>query len=256
MIYGDDWKQVGPISGENDLLPITIHGSINGSFKLLIPSQNIRIYQNADHTGLLGPKSPNFNGNQNTTVYVEGIKAGKDLTIQLLQYDANNKFVKVAATLPLDVFSWTGPLYVPDYAKYTYVASGIPNTANWVHWEGDGAQDVESGGTGPTREATFFWGEGARMGYAGLQLSGNYEWDLDVNIVHVKVETPDNAFQKIPLAATDAHPGAKRRRKSEAHAFCHAPQRRSRAGSSSTPKLRSSARTGSRATNFITVGFI
>ena len=76
-------------------------------------------------------------------------------------------------------------LNVPGYTAYSYTADGsFPTGSKWGAANGG---SVKSGST--ATQATILWDQGPVVGKAVYEVSSDYVWDLEVNVVQIKVAT-------------------------------------------------------------------
>lgn len=183
-----DHTQSGAIPGENDLLPIVLRKvKRGGTFRLEIPN-HLRVWKNANRTDQV-TATTDINANVETTLYVEGIsKATGDLKVN---WTLGGQSINNGDQLKVTAFQWSGPLNVPGYSIYNYKGEGALGTSKWVT-PSDGT--IKTGAN--TSDVTILWGEGAVVGKAVYEVNDKYTWDLEVNVVQVKVESPSsgNAF--------------------------------------------------------------
>jgi hypothetical protein len=108
-------------------------------------------------------------------------------------------------TVRVTVFNRLGPLNVPEYGTYRYTATGAPPGAQWI--EPAGGTVVQK--RNPS-DVDIQWGGGPVVAKAVYQVNDNYVWDLEVNVVQVVVQNPDQgpAFQ--PGNVIDTSPGAQK----------------------------------------------
>lgn len=178
--YGEDWRQNGQVTGENDLLPIIIRAINAPNATVSLTGAGFNIYRNDDRTNPVQLGQAFAAPQQDLTLYVEAtnIKA-KELTLWV-----NGKPTK--QTLSLTPFQWVGPLNVPQYGTYNYTVAQAPQGAKWLDPDGG----VVEAGAG-TSAMDIFWIAGAHVGKAVFQAHGDYIWDLEVNVVEVIVGPPD-----------------------------------------------------------------
>ncbi|HEX5243848.1 MAG TPA: hypothetical protein VFW23_11350, partial [Tepidisphaeraceae bacterium] len=191
----------GPIAGEDETLALVVHtgdlGTVPpGSFKLTIPSF-LRVYQNADRSGLISTNSSiAVTHDGDMLLYVEGITGGTG-TISLLVPGSNVPLFKLKVT----AFNWTGALNVPQNAAYEYKvtnptrnATNNPDGGKWltpVH----GTQTLHgiNGQQGTNNsDVDIQWGTGPAVGEAIYEASPDFIWSLGVNIVKVTISNPTN----------------------------------------------------------------
>jgi len=180
-----DKDQSGSITGESDLLPIKLHKVdpvVTGSkYTLDIPTQ-VKIWQNSDRSGAV-TGTTEFDANVDTTLYVEGITAGSG-NIKINWKDGTTT-LDDCDEIKVTVFDWLGPLNVPDYSIHQYTASGALGSSQWTT-PVNGTIKTGSG----TSDITILWNGGPVIGKAVYQVNANYLWDLEVNVVEVKIENP------------------------------------------------------------------
>jgi hypothetical protein len=199
--YGADREQKPPavVTGENDLLPIIVGKTDNGAaVKVQYSVSKIRLYRQAEGRKELMPSGTEVPTDVELPLYVEGVSPGVT-SIQLVQGDKD----KPVATLKVTVFAWVGPLNVPQFGTFKYSATGV-NGGKWL--------DPHHGaivGDGTKPSVSVKWKNGADIGKVIYQANANYVWDLEVNIVEVKVETPPlPPGQTTPFARGTVQQGA------------------------------------------------
>jgi hypothetical protein len=190
-----DSSQTTQVVGEDDLLPLMVRKidpvATGGRFKLDIPG-NVKIWENADHTGpiLAGDE---LDATQDHTLYVEGIAPGEGF-IGLTWFTGQTTIPNVDK-VKVTVFSWAGVQNVPGYSKHRYLATGALETSKWLTpVQGEIKQPEPVNGVQPPdtpSDVQILWTEGPSIGKAVYQVNANYIWDLEVNVVQVKVEAPD-----------------------------------------------------------------
>ena len=192
---GADKDQNGAIAGETDLLPVKLRkmgpAALGGEYKLDIPS-HLKVWRNADRSDEITSTTA-IDAKVDTTVYVEGItKAAGELKLNW----SNGTHAKAASdVIKITAFEWSGPLNVPGYSIYNYKAAGALADSKWLT-PGDGTIKTGAG----TSDVTILWGEGAVVGKAIYEVNDKYTWDLEVNVVRVKIGTKNSLAYK-------THPG-------------------------------------------------
>ncbi|HJW30325.1 MAG TPA: hypothetical protein VJ508_13930 [Saprospiraceae bacterium] len=190
-----DKDQTGPIVGESDLLPIILHKvnpAISGSkYTLVIPGQ-VRIWQKSDRSGAVS-ETTEFDANADTTLFVEGVTVGSGSV--KINWKSGTTTLNGSDEVKVTVFNWLGPLNVPGYAIYRYTASGALGTSKWIT---PGSGTIKT--AADTSDVTILWAEGPVVGKAVYQVNGDYVWDLEVNVVQVKMKQTGNS------AAYDSSP--------------------------------------------------
>lgn len=184
-----DKDQSGAIIGESDLLPFILHQmepTISGSKYTLDIPNNVKIWQNIDRSGAVSALTE-FDATVDTTLYIEGITNTSgairmNCTIDSTTITACDEFL-------ITVFEWLGPLNVPDYSIHRYTSVGALVSSHWTA-PNNGSIITGSG----TSDITILWDSGPVVGKSIYQINSDYVWDLEVNIVEVKVETPPSAF--------------------------------------------------------------
>ncbi len=182
--YNDtpDFQQNGPVVGEDHLLPIVLHqitGDDPGNYVLDIPS-NVRVWTNSDRSGPVSPDTE-ISAAADTTLYVEGVEQGSGTLVA--NWSNETKSVNDADELKITTFSWSGPLDVPGDAVYTYTASGALPGSGWI----DSPNTVIMTGLASST-ATIRWDDGPEVGHATCWVNDSYRWDMDVNVVEVKLK--------------------------------------------------------------------
>jgi hypothetical protein len=186
-----DKDQSGSITGESDLLPIKLHKvdpAVTGSkYTLDIPTQ-VKIWQNSDRSVAV-TATTEFDANADTTLYVEGITVGSG-NIKINWKDGTTT-LDDCDEIKVTVYNWIGPLNVPGYAIYQYKANGALGTSKWIT---PGSGTIKTGAN--SSDITILWNAGPVVGTAIYQVNADYLWDLEVNVVEVKIEAPTsgNAF--------------------------------------------------------------
>ncbi len=184
---GSDKDQTGAITGENDLIPIYLKKlpQLTGAkFLLDIPSK-VKVWKNSNRQDE-ATATTEFDASVNTTVYAEGVSKGSDLLKLTLRHGGQDK--TNIARLKLTVFELKGVLNVPGYTAYSYTADGSLPTGS--KWGTPTSGTVKSGST--ATQATIFWDQGPVVGKAVYELSSDYVWDLEVNVVQVKIKQTGN----------------------------------------------------------------
>ncbi|MGH9898444.1 MAG: IPT/TIG domain-containing protein, partial [Pyrinomonadaceae bacterium] len=189
VLNSPDVQQSGPVTGEDDLLPIVIHAiqpsEIGGSYTLSIP-QGMKIWRNSNHSES-ADGTTQFAANAETTLFVEGITKGSG--ILSVNWTGSNQTISDCDRVKVNVFIWLGPVNVPGFSVHTYLAGGALPTSKWV----DSSTGVIKTGAG-TSAASIFWSEGPDStginGRAVYEVNANYVWDLEVNVVGIKIENP------------------------------------------------------------------
>jgi len=188
----EDFKQSGAIQGENDLLPIVLKRIKRGGvFRLTFPS-HLKVWKNADRSSSV-TSSTDIDANVESTVYVEGVSKG---TGELkLHWKLGEQKLLNGDQIKITAFKWSGPLNVPGYSAYSYKAENALPTSKWVTPSGG---TIKSGAN--TSEVDILWGEGAVVGKAIYQVNDKYTWDLEVNVVRVKLGTVNRiTYQPDPI---------------------------------------------------------
>ena len=224
-----DYQQTGAIAGENDLVPIVLRPAdpvtVGGIYYLNI-SGGVRVWENPDRTGevhpWLDPNESSFDATVETTLYVEGVsEGGGSITLVWDNQPLGHNWF--ADTVNFKVFRWCGPLNVPDYSIHEYTAwgtywtdssGGVGGDGEWLPPVGGNVATIP-GVTNPedhwmSSEAQpdkifIHWQGGPQIGKAVYQAHPDYVWDLDVNVVEIRVENPDSdpAWQSNPAMPED-----------------------------------------------------
>lgn len=184
---GSDKDQTGSITGENDLLPIYLKKlpQLTGAkFLLDIPSK-IKVWKNSNRHDEVLPTTE-LDASVDTTVYAEGVSKGSDLLKLNLRHGGQDK--ADIARLKVTVFELKGVLNVPGYSAYNYTTEGpLPTGSKW------GTPTSGSAKPGSTAsQATILWDEGPVVGKAVYEVNSDYIWDLEVNVVQVKIKQTGN----------------------------------------------------------------
>jgi len=187
----DDRDAPGAIPDEDDLLPIWLREiqpwTAGGTYTLHVTG-NVRVWANADRSGLKEEGST-FDATVETQLYVEGYSSGAG-TISV-DWSNGTQQLANADALTVNVFDWIGPLNVPDYSKYDYLArGGEPGASGWLD-PGGGITDSITQLPEEWEQITIKWNGGPQVGKAVYQASQGYIWDLNVNVVQVTVGNPD-----------------------------------------------------------------
>ena len=91
-------------------------------------------------------------------------------------------------TVKVTVFTWLGPLNVPENSIYGYRVPTAPlQGAKWVD------SDTGTITGGQNSDVQIKWGAGPAPGKATYQVNANYIWDFGVNVVKVLVENTEDA---------------------------------------------------------------
>jgi len=177
-----DKEQDGSISGESDLLPIKLHAVVpavaDSNYTLTIPS-GMKVWQNDDRSGAVESGTTPLLANTDRTVYVEGTSAGSG-NIKI-NWEGTTT-ISDCDEIKVTVFNWLGPLNVPGHAIYRYTAWGALETSYWSEPD-DGM--IHSGYE--TSDMEILWDGGPVVGKAIYIVNGDYYWDLEVNVVEVKI---------------------------------------------------------------------
>jgi len=180
-VNSPDFLQAGAIALESDLMPIVLHPiepvDCAGEYTLTIPG-NVKVWQNADRTGAITGATL-FDATVATTLYVEGIATAPGV-LQLNWMDATTSLAD-CDRVNVTVFTWEGPLNVPGHAIYNYTTTGVPGS--WQAPTG-GVLSVAAG-----TSCDIKWGAGPVRGHAIYQVNADYTWDLEVNVVEIKLAT-------------------------------------------------------------------
>jgi hypothetical protein len=190
--HAQDRQQQGAIAGESDLLPIVFHRidplGAGGQYRLHVPA-NVRVWQNGDRTGSV-PDLTVFAATVETTLYVEGVSAGAG--ILYVDWWNGQQTINGADTLAVTVFDWIGPLNVPDYSKHEYRATGAASGQGNSMWLAPEGGSIASSTPGDATDVVVIhWLAGPAVGKARYQADPNYIWDLEVNVVEVRIQSPD-----------------------------------------------------------------
>jgi len=191
-----DKDQSGAVTGESDLLPIKLHKVdpvIAGSkYTLDIPGQ-VKIWQNADRSGAVSGTTE-FDANADINLYVEGFTVGSGNVN--LNWKNGTTTLDDCDEIKVTVFNWLGPLNVPGYAIYRYTASGALGTSKWIT---PNSGTIKTGTD--TSDVTILWDGGPVVGKAIYQANADYIWDLEVNVVQVKIKQMGNsaAYNSTPF---------------------------------------------------------
>ena len=190
--YGQDLSQPGAIAGEDDLLPIYVRAIPDDEANIKLTFAGVKVYRNADRTGPIDSGEDLGANINDETFYVEGtVKGGHTITLFVDGKEADR--VKVT------VFQWVGPLNVPQYGTYKYKVVEPPAGGKWLDPDGG---SVEHGAN--TSDMDIFWAAGPQIGKAIYQPQENYTWDLEVNVVEVAVDAPDQGQAFTPGNVVDA----------------------------------------------------
>jgi len=197
---GSDKNQTGALTGENDLLPIYLRKipDITGTkFLLDIPS-TIKVWKNANRQDEV-LSSTELDATVDTTVYAEGVSKGSDLLKLTFRYGGQDQ--SNVARLKITAFELKGVINVPGYTAYSYTADGsLPVDSKWETPTG-GA--LKAGST--AAQTTILWDQGPVLGKAVYEVNSDYIWDLEVNVVQVKLAT--GASNKVVYGSSVAqHP--------------------------------------------------
>ena len=183
-----DKDQSGSITGESDLLPIKLHKvdpAVTGSkYTLDIPTQ-VKIWQNSDRSGAV-TGTAEFDANVDTTLYVEGVTVGSG-NIKINWKDGTTT-LDDCDEIKVTVYNWSGPLNVPGYAIYEYKANGALGTSQWIT---PSSGTIKTGAN--SSDVTILWNGGPVVGKAIYQVNANYIWDLEVNVVQIKISSANNS---------------------------------------------------------------
>ena len=190
-----DCQQQGSIAGESDLLPIVLRGispaALGGHYTLAIPT-GIRVWRNADRSGpvaadatfdMTDPQAESYL----VKLYVEATEAG--VSTLGLNWTDGTRSLESADSVKLTAFTMHGPLNVPDYSIHRYIAGGdLPEGSQWIAPGGESGT-IKTGEE--TSDVTILWGAGARVGKARYRVNDSYTWESEVNVVEVKIESPE-----------------------------------------------------------------
>ena len=214
-----DQDQLGAISGETDLLEIFLEKiepvGLGGEYTLDIPS-NVRVWQNEDRSGEVKPASDAaptvFDATMITetsgfaTLYVEGWTVGNGLI--KVNWSNGADTIDDADEVKVTTFDWSGPLNVPGHAIYTYAASGGATglgNSTWLGPDGGSISTITETASG-TDSMKILWDGGPVVGKAVYQAHPDYIWDLEVNVVQVKIKSTGNtpSYNNTPFQVTGA----------------------------------------------------
>jgi hypothetical protein len=92
---------------------------------------------------------------------------------------------------------------VPGYAIYEYTANGALGTSQWIT---PGSGTIKTGAN--SSDVTILWNGGPVVGKAMYQVNANYIWDLEVNVVQIKISSANNSAA-YPGALSQAAAGSK-----------------------------------------------
>lgn len=187
-----DSSQAGAITGENDLLPLKLtkfKPSAGGNYILTIPN-HIRVWKNPDRTDRVNHLTSTLDATQDWTLYAEATSQGSGYVT--VHWTNGTSAITSADTVLVKSFTWNGPLNVPGYAQYQYTATGGRATdSTWVApISGSNQGTVE----GTTDEIQILWDGGPVVGKAVYQPRSGYTWDLDVNVVEIKIKPGPSNF--------------------------------------------------------------
>lgn len=190
----DDYNQTGASgrganTGDTDLLQIELVGVGFGSYTLDIPS-NLSVWENNDRSNSV-TNTTSLSAVNDRTIYVEGTSTGSG-TLKVDWSDGNGLSKSDADRLNLEVFEWEGPLNVPGSCSFEYTASGVSS----------GGWSAVSGGTlasSGSNTSEVLWDSGPVVGTLTYAANGDYSWDLEVNVVEVKVGTSTMQFNNPPV---------------------------------------------------------
>ena len=200
-LHKPDWEQSDPfILGENDLLPITLHKvepvAAGGQYTLTIPA-GIRVWKFADRSGEV-TSGTQFSATSDKRLYVEGVQVGS--TVLRINWSNGVKTINDADRLTIHVFDMTGPLNVPGYSIYEYFASGgHPDNSQWLdspyfttkekmHDPITGLDYIDVLWDQPDPQS----GERYFVGKVPYKANTGYVWQVDVNVVEVKLSQVQN----------------------------------------------------------------
>jgi hypothetical protein len=183
------------------LAPVVLHDVTDDAHEMmkLVFGSNIEIFSDAAGKNQVISGRPLAIPADATTYYVEATANGQG-TIKL-QYADNAPAAAVLDSFPYTAFQWKGPKDVPQYGKYEYKVSfssgaKAPAGAQWVAPapEDGTMSDHAVKGKPDKSDQDIQWGAGPNATNAVYQATTNYVWDMAVNVVQVKVETPAAAF--------------------------------------------------------------
>jgi len=181
----------GGIVGETDLLPVILRqykGPAGaGYFWLDIPS-NLRVWQNGtDRTGQVDVTT-NIPDAANTRLYVEAIDTSPNGAefIKINWTDGTNT-VTDGDRIKITAFFWSGPINVPGYSIHQYHVddAALPAGGGWQPGL-DG--DIKEGANTSTMK--ILSGPGPKVEKRVYEVNDEYTWDLEVNVVEVKIDAP------------------------------------------------------------------
>lgn len=184
---GSDKDQAGAVTGENDLLPIYLRKipQLTGAKFLLDTPPSIKVWKKPTREDQVLPTTE-LDATADTTLYAEGVNKGSDLLkLTIRQHGKDHANI---ARVKITVFELKGVLNVPGYAAYTYTADGaLPRGSKW---------GTPTGGTLKTSstaaKADILWNQGPVVGKAVYKVNGDYVWDLEVNVVQIKIKAAGN----------------------------------------------------------------
>lgn len=158
----------------------------DSKYLLVIPS-NLRVWTNSNRSGAV-TGTTEFNATVTTTLYVEGYTTGSGKI--KIKWKNDTKTLNECDVFKATVFKWIGPLNVPDYAIYQYKVDSPPTGSS--QWITPVSGTIKTGSG--TSDVTILWGSGPVVGKAVYQANGNYIWDLEVNVVQVKLKATPNSL--------------------------------------------------------------
>ena len=181
---GSDKDQSGAINGENDLLPVYLRllPQLTGTKFLLDIPAHLRVWRSSSREDEI-LSTTEIDASLDTVVYVEGINKGADILKLNLRF-GDQDFANIAR-IKVSAFEMKGVLNVPGYSVYSYSTDGpLPGSAKWIT---PSAGTLAAGST--ANLAKILWDEGPVVGKAVYEVNNDYMWDLEVNVVQVKLAT-------------------------------------------------------------------
>jgi hypothetical protein len=165
---------------DDALLPIRITSKAGiNTYSLSFDPSILRVFTNQDRTGVITP-GQQLTVNGTATYWIEGIGGFARCATHIdLNGFVGGKWQWTDA-VKVEIFTWWGPQDVPNYATYSYGASGGAPGSGWIGATGG----VLSGPAGNT--ASILWNSPtAVVGMAEYRVAANYTWGYDVNVVAV-----------------------------------------------------------------------
>ena len=199
------------IAQEEDLLPIVITATPVDAASLVFNAAVVKVFTTAEGGAQVASGTvldlgalAHYTGPESTPdsyeLWVEGYSvtpAGTSSSFVTLQSGLRSK---VSDKIKVNVFSWSGPQDVPDYATYTYMAAGgQPGDSGWAPAYNGIMQKMDYRvrvGNVSYHAEDILWNQGGgdAPAQAVYMASQDYKWGFAVNVVKVVVSAGANSI--------------------------------------------------------------